>query len=58
LLVGEYQKAIDDFTKSIELAPSDGNIRRDRSRAYKKLGKPDLAQKDLDVADAPYNSAK
>jgi hypothetical protein len=57
-LVGEYQKAIDDFTKSIELAPSDGNIRRDRSRAYKKLGKPDLAQKDLDVADAPYNSAK
>ena len=57
-VVGEYQKAIDDLTKSIELAPSDGNIRRDRARAYQKLGKSDLAKKDLDIADAPFKISK
>jgi hypothetical protein len=49
-----YQKAIDDYTKCLNLMDSIRNdspffrsmVYRDRSEAYTKLGKVDLAAKD------------
>jgi tetratricopeptide (TPR) repeat protein len=44
--LGNTQKAIDDFTKAIQLAPAMKNAYLNRADAYRKLGKIDLAEAD------------
>ena len=48
-----YDKAIEDYTRAIELAPtfSAGTAYEGRSNAYKALGKNDLAEADRKKAD-------
>ena len=50
--IGEYQKAIDDYTKAIELNPEDANVHGDRAFAYKALGEHELAEKDQQTSKA------
>ena len=42
----EYDKAIDDYSKAIELDPSLYITYRNRSEAYDALGQHDLAEAD------------
>lgn len=47
-----YQESVNDFTNAIELNPSSSASSYEaRANAYKELGKPDLAAKDLQAAD-------
>jgi tetratricopeptide (TPR) repeat protein len=46
----QYQKAIEDFSKGIELHPKSGRAYYERGLAYAKLGKSDLADKDQQKA--------
>jgi tetratricopeptide (TPR) repeat protein len=46
----EYQFAVDDFTSALATTYGRSNLLRSRSAAYKLLGKPDLAKKDLQGA--------
>ena len=43
---GQYQRAIEDLSKVIELDPKDALTYQYRGLAYAKLGKRDLADKD------------
>lgn len=45
--LNDYEQAIADYTKAIELSPELSLTYQARSAAYKKVGKMDLAQKDL-----------
>jgi tetratricopeptide (TPR) repeat protein len=48
----KYQEAVNDFTNAIELNPSSSaSAYEARANAFKELGKPDLAAKDLEAAD-------
>jgi len=46
----EYQLAVDDFTSALSTTYGRSSLLRYRSQAYKLLGKPELAQKDLQAA--------
>jgi tetratricopeptide (TPR) repeat protein len=46
LEIGEYAKAIDDFTRSIKLDPAYYWSYKQRAKAYRNLGKFKLAQAD------------
>jgi Flp pilus assembly protein TadD len=50
LNLGQHRKAIEDFSKAIELAPKLAQAYFDRGLAYAKLGKRDLADKDQQKA--------
>ena len=47
----EYDKAIDDYSKAIELDPSLYITYRNRALAYDALNHPDLAEADRKKAD-------
>ncbi|HEY9680697.1 MAG TPA: tetratricopeptide repeat protein [Oculatellaceae cyanobacterium] len=47
LNLGQYDKALDDFNKSIELVPNDRDAYMERATAYFRMGKKDLYARDL-----------
>jgi Flp pilus assembly protein TadD len=44
--IGQYEKAIADFTALIDLNPDEKRIYGERAKAYRKLGQTALAEKD------------
>ena len=48
--LGEYQRAIEDFDKAIQLDPDDAWAYSKRSSAYKRLGQKAKAEADYDKA--------
>jgi len=56
--LGEYQQAIKDYNKTIELNPKDGNTYYNRSCAYSLIGNSDRSIQDLSEAiklDSKYS---
>lgn len=54
--IGKYQEAVSDYTKALETNfGSEETLYRSRARAYEKLGKRDLADKDFKKADELRN---
>lgn len=51
---GEYQSAIDTFTKLIELAPENADAYKNRGVSYMKLDQFDLAIQDFETAKAIF----
>jgi tetratricopeptide (TPR) repeat protein len=47
--LGEYQKAVDNFTSALEVMPHNREILHDRGMAYQKLHLTDLANDDLNA---------
>ena len=50
--LGQYQKAVDAYTKALDMAPQQLASLRGRAVAYRCLGKEELSQKDLDTQTA------
>ncbi len=50
LEMGEFKRAIDDFSDALKFSPNDGEIYYLRGEANKNLGKPDLAERDNAMA--------
>ena len=48
--MGEYDLAVEDLSKAIEINPGHGKAYFNRASVYEKLGKSDLAEKDLKKA--------
>ena len=49
-LLGEYQKAIDDYNKAIERLPEIGEFYVNRAKAYARLGDDAAAERDVEKA--------
>ena len=45
-----YEDAVADFSNALKISPLKSSILKDRAIAYEKLGKTDLAKKDLEAA--------
>lgn len=50
LNLGQYDKALDDFNKSIELVPNDRDAYMERATAYFRMGNKDLYAQDMQKA--------
>ncbi|MEX2185913.1 MAG: hypothetical protein WD875_03925 [Pirellulales bacterium] len=52
LAIGQFRRAVDDFTRAIELRPTDAEPRYYRAMAHERLGETELAAADFDAARA------
>jgi Tfp pilus assembly protein PilF len=50
MALGQYQPAVNDYSTVISNTPKYGAAYCGRARAYEKLGKQDLAEKDREKA--------
>jgi tetratricopeptide (TPR) repeat protein len=56
--LGEHLAAIEDFTRTIELAPDDGATYLRRSRSYREIGEAALAAADLQLGTRMLHGEK
>ncbi|MGH9553475.1 MAG: hypothetical protein ACRD3W_29100, partial [Terriglobales bacterium] len=48
---GDYKRACDDYCRAIKIEPGNGHLYGCRADLYDKLKRPELAQKDRDIAN-------